>query len=186
MYISLVYTVYVVIKLFIHIAPFFIFKIHSAVSKKYSNMCLTSSSHQHKRRLPPSVFLVIIFNFHTPASNHAIPFLSSIEHRSTYDVLPQRKYTYWCELLIDDGMDESYVPVSILPVSHAALFGIKCPKFRDGVTVGRKVQTLQDKNKTITLSPKVGNQIPSDKGSHLKTDTSIYNAVTTDPGLQII
>jgi hypothetical protein len=75
-------------------------------------------------------------------------------------------------VLIDDRMDESYVAVSILPVSHATLFGIKCPKFRDSVTVGRKVRTLQDKGKTITLSRKVGNQIPSDIGSHLKTDTS--------------
>jgi len=41
-------------------------------------------------------------------------------------------------------MDESYVAASILPVSHAALFGIKCPKFRDSVTMGRKVQMLQD------------------------------------------
>jgi len=69
-------------------------------------------------------------------------------------------------------MDESYVAVSILPISHAALFGIKCPKFRDSGAVGRKVRTLQNKDRTITLFRMVGNQIASDIESHLKTDTS--------------
>jgi len=75
-------------------------------------------------------------------------------------------------MLIDGRMDESYVAVSILPVSHVALFGIKCPKFRDSVAVGRKARRLQDKDKTTTLSRKVGNEKPSDTGSHLKTNTS--------------
>ena len=69
-------------------------------------------------------------------------------------------------------MDESHVAVSILPVSHSAFFGIKCPKFRDSSAVGRKVRTLQDKDRTITLFRIVGNQITSDIESHLKTHTS--------------
>jgi hypothetical protein len=145
-------------------------------------MCLLSSSPKHKRRLPSSVFLLILFNFHTPTSNHAIPFLSLVEHRSTYDLLPQRKYTYWCELLIDGRMDKSYVAVSILPVSHTAVFGVKCPTFRDSVTVGRKVRTLQGKDITIMLSRKVGKQIPSDIGSHLKTDSSSIMLCQQTPG----
>jgi hypothetical protein len=82
-------------------------------------------------------------------------------------------------------MDESYVAVSILPVSHATLFGIECPKFRDSVAVGRKVRTLQDKDKTITLSRKVGNEIPSDTGSHLKTNTSSTMLCQQTPGYRL-
>ena len=131
------------------------------------------------------MFLLIIFNFHTSVSNHAIPFISFLELHSTYDLLPQRKHNYWCELLIDGRMDESYVAVSILPVSHAALFGIKCPKFRDSVAVGRKVRRLQDKNKTITLSRKVGNEKPSDTGSHLQTNTSSTMLWQQTPGYRL-
>jgi len=79
-------------------------------------------------------------------------------------------------------MDESYVAVSILPVSHAALFDVKSPIFRDSVTVGRKFRTLQDKDMIITLSRKVRNQIPSDIGSHLKTDTSSTILCQQTPG----
>ena len=82
-------------------------------------------------------------------------------------------------------MNESYVAVSIVPVSRAALFGIKCPKFRDSVNVVRKVRTFHDKNKTITLSRKVGNQIPSDIGSHFKTDTSSKMLWQQTPGYRL-
>ena len=40
-----------------------------------NNMCLTSSSPQHNGHLTLSVFLLIPFNCHTPASSHAVPHL---------------------------------------------------------------------------------------------------------------
>jgi hypothetical protein len=128
--------------------PFTKFILQFPLPKQPNNMCLTSSP-KHKQCLPPSVYLPIPFNSHTPASNHGTPFLPSLQHHSTYDLSPQRKFTYRCQLLRDGRMDQSHVAVSIPPVSHAVLFGDKCPEFGDSVPVVRKVRTLQEKDKTL-------------------------------------
>ena len=60
-----------------------------------------TSSLKHNGHLPLPVFLLIPFSCHTPASSHSFPFLSFLERRSLYSILPQEKFIsrYRAELM---------------------------------------------------------------------------------------
>jgi len=54
-------------------------------------MYITSSSPKSDGHLPLSVFLLIPFSCHTPATSHGIQLLSFLEHHSVYNLIPQEK-----------------------------------------------------------------------------------------------
>ena len=60
-----------------------------------------TSSLKHNGHVPLPVFLLIPFSCHTPASSHSFPFLSFLERRSLYSILPQEKFIsrYRAELM---------------------------------------------------------------------------------------
>ena len=74
-------------------------------------MCLTSSIPKNNAHISLSVFLLIPFNCHTPASKHDIPLLFFFSSKNTlYDFLPQEKFISRCSFseLFSDIFDKMF------------------------------------------------------------------------------
>ena len=55
-------------------------------------MCIASPAPKHNKHIALSVYLLIPFNCHNPASSHAILLLSFLGHHSIYSLLPQPRH----------------------------------------------------------------------------------------------
>jgi hypothetical protein len=120
-------------------------------------MCITSSSLKHNGHLPLSAFLLIPFSCRTPASSHGIPFLSLLDHHSTYNFLPQEKFIsrYRINELFSDSFAKIFC-VSILDLSFTIfLNSVKLHPFcfvhtnANPVWYRNKMPTDQNKKKEI-------------------------------------